>query len=61
MSTLDGFGVEVENAGFGRGPDRSVLRICKWAGVAIAETSNVVFIPAESLFLRGPGICQCEN
>lgn len=58
MGALDGLRVEVENPGFGRGPDGSILRIRERTGVAVAETSDIIFVPTESLFLRGSGNCQ---
>lgn len=58
MGALDGFRVEIEDPSFRRGSDGSVLRIREGTGVAVAETSDIILVPAESLFLRGSGNCQ---
>lgn len=52
MCALDRLHVEVENAIFGA--DGSVARVGKRAGLAIAETGDIVLIAAEVLTLGGP-------
>ena len=49
MLPLDGFHVEVDGTSFGIAADGSVAGVGKWAGLAVAEASNIIFIAAEVL------------
>lgn len=52
MRAFDGFHVEVEDPGFGRGADGGVAGVGEGAGLSIAEACDVVFIAAE-IFVFG--------
>lgn len=49
MLPLDGFHVEVDGAGFGIAADGGIAGVGEGAGLAVAETSDVVLIAAEVL------------
>ena len=51
MSTLNGFHIKVENTCFGIGSDSSIAGVCKWAGLPVTKTCDIVFISAEILIL----------
>lgn len=53
MGSLDGLHIEVQDVGFlGVRADGGISAVCQRAGLSIAETANVVLIPAEiRLFL----------
>lgn len=50
VSAFDCLGVEVHGAGFRVGTHGCVAGVGEGAGLAVAETANVVFISAEVLF-----------
>lgn len=55
MCAFNGFHIEVEDASFGGGADSGIAGVCERTGLAIAETSDIVFVAAECLLLRGSG------
>ena len=54
MLPLDGFHVEVDGAGFGIAADGGIAGVGEWAGLAVAEASDVVFVAAEVLLFGRP-------
>lgn len=56
MRALDGLHVEVEGTGFGVCTDGGVSGVCERAGLAVAETSDIVFVATEVL-LFGSSNC----
>lgn len=56
MGTLNRLHVEIECACLRVRSDGSVSGVCKGAGLAIAEPSDVVFIAAKILLFRSPTI-----
>ena len=55
MLPFDGFHVEVYCAGFGVAADGGIAGVGEGAGLAVAETGDVVFIAAEVLLFGGSG------
>ena len=54
MCALDGLHVEVEGSGVWVGADGGITRIGEWAGLPVAEASDVVLIATEVLLLGCP-------
>ncbi len=57
VGALDGFHVEVEDAGLGRGADGGVAGVSERAGLPVAEAGDVVFISTE-VFVFGGSVGQ---
>lgn len=55
VRAFDGFHVEVEHPGFGRGADGGVAGVGERAGLSVAETCDVVFVSAE-IFVFGRSV-----
>lgn len=53
MRPLDGFHVEVQNTGLRVRTDGGIARVSERAGLAVAESSNIVLVSAEVLLLGG--------
>ena len=53
MLPLDDLHVEVESASLWIGAYCSISRICQGTALAVAETSNVVFVAAKVLLFGG--------
>ena len=53
MRAFDRLHVEVNGACGGVFADRGIAGVCEGAGLSIAETGNVVFVPAEVLLFCG--------
>ena len=53
MCTLNRLHVEVDGAGGLMFADRGIAGVCEGARLSIAETGNVVFVPAEVLLFCG--------
>lgn len=53
MGSLDGLHVEVEDIGLlGVGANGGISAVCQRAGLSVAETADIVLVPAEvGLFL----------
>lgn len=49
MGSLDGLHVQVHDARFGIASHRRIPRVGEWAGLAVAQTADVIFIAAEIL------------
>jgi len=49
VRALDGLHVEVEGTGFGVCTDGGISGVCERAGLAVAETSDIVFVATEVL------------
>lgn len=54
MRALDGFHVEVEGTSVRIRANGRISRVCERARLAIAETSDIVFVSTEILLLCGP-------
>lgn len=59
MLPLDGLHVKVDGARFGIGADGSIAGVGEGAGLAVAETCDVIFVPAEVL-LFGGSVVRCD-
>lgn len=59
MLPLDGLHVEVDGARFGIAADGGIAGVGEGAGLAVAEASDVVLVPAEVL-LFGGSVSRCD-
>jgi hypothetical protein len=60
VRAFDRLHVEVDSACGGVFADRGIAGVCEGARLSVAETGDVVFVPAEVLLFCGPGTVRFE-
>ena len=53
MGTFDGFGIEIESAGCGGGPDCGIAGRGEGTGLSVTKAGDVVFVSAKVLGFGG--------